>query len=145
MDAAGYSDGVTAIMLSYAEENQTIVTEPLNSQLREVGIDLQFITGSFAEIVPRIIPDFQIEGGGSGPWTTATQGHMEGFEIIPFFGLPRGSGSKQVRLAQQRLIGGGAGPIESVIPAQAGIHAGPSWRAPPRLVGSPDRQGSVTR
>ncbi len=196
MDAAGYGDGVTGIQLGYAEENQTIVTEPLNSQLREVGIDLQFITGSFAEIVPRVIPDFQIEGGGSGPWTTATlswespfdphppliqqfqmelgamygttdgsgtgpadlsqnpndevlaelhrtqelvlaaakpatqedriplyakvweaveenmlmvytlqwpsayatQGHLEGFEIIPFFGLPRGSGSKYVWL-----------------------------------------------
>ena len=196
MDAAGYGDGVTGIMLSYANQAQRIVTEPLNSQLREVGIDLQFIAGSFAEIVPRIIPDFQIEGGGSGPWTTATlswespfdphptlgaqfqtflgamygatdgsgtgpadlsqnpndevlaelhrtqelvlaaakpatqedriplyakvweafeenmlqidklqwpsayatQGHMEGFEIIPFFGLPRGSGSKYVWL-----------------------------------------------
>ena len=196
MDAAGYSDGVTGIQLSYADQSQRIVTEPLNSQLREVGIDLQFIAGSFAEIVPRIIPDFPIEGGGSGPWTTATlswespfdphptlsqqfqvnlgamygatdgsgtgpadlsqnpndevlaelhrtqelvlaaakpatqedriplyakvweafeenmllvdalqwpsayatQGHMEGFEIIPFFGLPRGSGSKYVWL-----------------------------------------------
>ena len=86
MDAAGYGDGVTGIQLSYAEENLTVVTEPLNSQLREVGLDLQFITGSFGEIVPRIIPDFQIEGGGSGPWTTATLSWESPFDPHPTLG-----------------------------------------------------------
>ncbi|MDE2986508.1 MAG: ABC transporter substrate-binding protein [Chloroflexota bacterium] len=196
MDAAGYGDGVTGIQLSYGEERFRTTTEPINSQVREVGIDLQYIAGTWAEIVPRFVPELHVEGGGSGDWTIATitweapfdphpvlgqkfefllggmygatdgsgtgpadlsqnpndevlaelhrtqelvweaakpatqedriplyakvweafeenmlvvytlqwpsayatQGHLEGFEIIPFFGLPRGSGSKYVWL-----------------------------------------------
>ncbi|MDE2639468.1 MAG: ABC transporter substrate-binding protein, partial [Chloroflexota bacterium] len=109
MDAAGYGDGVTGIQLSYGEERFRTTTEPINSQLREVGIDLQYIAGTFAEIVPRFIPEFHVEGGGSGDWTISTITWEAPFDPHPVLG-------EQFRVLQGGMYGAtdgsGTGPAD---------------------------------
>ena len=60
--------GSPAIMLSYATRLSASLGEPVFSQLREVGMDLQFIAGSFAEIVPSYrSPTSKLKEGGVDP------------------------------------------------------------------------------
>ena len=46
MDAAGYGDGIEGIHLSYIAEFQTVVTEPVNSQMRNAGMEMEYIKGN---------------------------------------------------------------------------------------------------
>lgn len=55
MDAAGYGDGIEGIHLSYIAEFQTVVTEPVNSQMRNAGMEMEYIKGTEAEIIPRLL------------------------------------------------------------------------------------------
>ena len=50
-DAAGYADGVPGVYLSFATEFHRRMAEPVHSQLREAGFDLEFLENSEAVII----------------------------------------------------------------------------------------------
>ena len=75
MDAAGYGDGIEGIHLSYISEFQTVVTEPVNSQMRNVGMEMEFIKGTEAEIIPRLLA--------GQDWTIATLSWESPFDPDP--------------------------------------------------------------
>ncbi len=50
-DAAGYADGVTGVYLSLATEFHRRMAEPVHSQLREAGFELEFLENSEAVII----------------------------------------------------------------------------------------------
>lgn len=75
MDAAGYGDGIEGIHLSYISEFQTVVTEPVNSQMRNSGMEMEFIKGTEAEIIPRVLA--------AQDWTVATLSWESPFDPDP--------------------------------------------------------------
>ena len=75
MDAAGYGDGIEGIHLSYIAEFQTVVTEPVNSQMRNAGMEMEFIKGTEAEIIPRVLA--------AQDWTIATLSWESPFDPDP--------------------------------------------------------------
>ena len=75
MDAAGFGDGVKGVQLSFTAEFQTVVTEPVNAQLREVGIEMEFIKGTEAVIIDRLLA--------STDWTISTLSWESPFDPDP--------------------------------------------------------------
>ena len=123
MDAAGYGDGIEGIHLSYIAEFQTVVTEPVNSQMRNVGMEMEYIKGTEAEIIPRLLA--------TQDWTVATLSWESPFDPDPvlrpsfeglqnwMYGSARGRsphrrgqprGQSQRPGAGQHQCGGAAGP-----------------------------------
>ena len=75
MDAAGYGDGLTGTQLSFSAEFQTVVTEPVNAQLREVGMELDFVKGTEAVIIDRTLA--------ASDWTLSTLSWESPFDPDP--------------------------------------------------------------
>ncbi len=75
MDAAGWGDGIKGVHLSYVSEFQTVVTEPVNSQMRNVGMEMEFIKGTEADIIPRTLA--------TEDWTISTLSWESPFDPDP--------------------------------------------------------------
>ena len=55
MDAAGFGDGLTGVMLGFATDRQRLVTEPAHAQWAGSGMNFDFVTGAEPPIIDRLL------------------------------------------------------------------------------------------
>ena len=55
MDAAGFGDGLTGVMLGFGTDRQRLVTEPAHAQWAGSGMNFDFVTGAEPPIIDRLL------------------------------------------------------------------------------------------